>query len=171
MSAKDGFEGFGPFGGRHGRAFGPGFRVGRGLMEPAILGALSVKPMHGYEIITYLEERSRGIWRPSAGSIYPTLQLLEEKGLVISKEESGKKVYHLTDEGKKEADQASKLRAAMGENLSSHFHELKQSRRQLDGIMHAIQAIYRHGSDEQKSRLVKAINAFQDELERIRSGE
>lgn len=80
-----------------------GFRARRGDMSPIILQLLLDKPMHGYEVISKLEEKSEGAWRPSAGAIYPTLQMLEEQGLVVSKEESGKKVYSLTEDGIKQA--------------------------------------------------------------------
>jgi hypothetical protein len=61
-----------PFGGR-----GGGPRVRRGDVRAAILTLLVERPMHGYEMIQELEARTNGVWRPSAGSIYPTLQLLE----------------------------------------------------------------------------------------------
>jgi DNA-binding PadR family transcriptional regulator len=61
-------------------------------------------PAHGYEVIRRLEERSGGLWRPSAGSVYPTLQLLEEQGLLTSREDGGKRVYELTDEGRAEIE-------------------------------------------------------------------
>ncbi len=70
----------------------------------ALLTALLDGPAHGYEVIRRLEERSGGVWRPSAGSVYPTLQLLEEEGLLSSREDGGKKVYDLTDTGRAEAD-------------------------------------------------------------------
>jgi DNA-binding PadR family transcriptional regulator len=56
--------------------------------------------MHGYQIIQELSERSGGSWRPSPGSVYPTLQLLEDEGLVTGEESAGKRVYRLTDAGK-----------------------------------------------------------------------
>jgi DNA-binding PadR family transcriptional regulator len=56
--------------------------------------------MHGYEMIKALEERSHGFYTPSAGSIYPTLQMLEDRGLVTGAEVEGKKVYSITEEGK-----------------------------------------------------------------------
>ncbi len=80
-----------------------GRRAPKGDLEPIILGLLKEKPMHGYEIIRTLEERSHGMWRPSAGSVYPILQLLEEKELVTGQEEHGKKVYSLTNKGESEA--------------------------------------------------------------------
>jgi DNA-binding PadR family transcriptional regulator len=76
----------------------------RGDIRQALLRALADGPAHGYEVIRRLEERSEGLWRPSAGSVYPTLQLLEEQGLLTSREEGGKRVYELTDEGRAEVE-------------------------------------------------------------------
>ena len=59
--------------------------------------------MHGYQVIRELEARSGGRWRPSAGSVYPTLQQLEDEGLVRSEEVDGRRTYTLTDEGRKAA--------------------------------------------------------------------
>ncbi len=56
--------------------------------------------MHGYEMIKEIEERSGGYWKPSAGSIYPTLQLLEEQGLIVGEDADGKRLFSLTDEGR-----------------------------------------------------------------------
>jgi DNA-binding PadR family transcriptional regulator len=90
--------------GRHemsrGRGHGRGrHRVRRGDVRSAILALLYDRPMHGYEMIQELEERTGGRWRPSAGSIYPTLQLLEDEGLVSAEEVEGRKVFSLTDSG------------------------------------------------------------------------
>jgi len=88
---------------RGGRGHGRGrHRVRRGDVRSAILALLDDRPMHGYEMIQELEERTGGRWRPSAGSIYPTLQLLEDEGLVTAEEVDGRKVFSLTDSGKKE---------------------------------------------------------------------
>jgi DNA-binding PadR family transcriptional regulator len=78
-------------------------RVRRGDVRSAILALLDDRPMHGYEMITELEERTGGRWRPSAGSIYPTLQLLEDEGLVSAEEVEGRKVYSLTEAGQEAA--------------------------------------------------------------------
>jgi DNA-binding PadR family transcriptional regulator len=61
--------------------------------------------MHGYEMIKEIEERSGGYWRPSAGSIYPTLQLLEEQGLIAGEETGGKRLFSLTDDGRAAIDE------------------------------------------------------------------
>lgn len=76
----------------------------RGNVRAAILALLVERPMHGYEMIQELEARSDGIWRPSAGSIYPTLQLLEDEGLVKSEEVEDRRRYSLTNAGRAEAD-------------------------------------------------------------------
>jgi DNA-binding PadR family transcriptional regulator len=93
--------------GRHeGRGRGR-HRVRRGDVRSAILALLDDRPMHGYEMIQELEERTGGRWTPSAGSIYPTLQLLEDEGLVTPEEVDGRKVYSLTDAGKEAAPERS----------------------------------------------------------------
>jgi DNA-binding PadR family transcriptional regulator len=74
--------------------------IRRGEIRPLILAVLTVKPMHGYEVIQALETRSGGRWRPSAGSVYPTLQLLADEGLVTSAEVDGRRTYTLTDAGR-----------------------------------------------------------------------
>lgn len=70
-----------------------------GEVKFVILRLLREKPRHGYEIIKALEERLAGCYTPSAGTVYPTLQLLEDQGYVRVVEENGKKVYHITPEG------------------------------------------------------------------------
>ena len=61
--------------------------------------------MNGYQIIQEIAERSGGVWKPSPGSIYPTLQLLEDEGLVTGEERDGKRVYTITDAGRAELEE------------------------------------------------------------------
>lgn len=91
----------------HGRG---GQSVRRGNVRPAILAVLREQPMHGYQVITELETRTGGRWRPSAGSIYPTLQLLEDEGLVTSEVIEGRRTYSLTDAGRTAADETPLVR-------------------------------------------------------------
>jgi DNA-binding PadR family transcriptional regulator len=86
----------------HGRG---GRSVRRGNVRFAILSVLQDGPMHGYQIITELETRTRGVWRPSAGSVYPTLQLLEDEGLLTSAEVEGRRTFSLSDAGRKAAEE------------------------------------------------------------------
>jgi DNA-binding PadR family transcriptional regulator len=73
----------------------------RGDLKYIILQYLKDKPSHGYEIIRALEERFHGLYVPSPGTVYPTLQMLEELGYVTLVEQEGKKVYTITEEGRK----------------------------------------------------------------------
>jgi DNA-binding PadR family transcriptional regulator len=72
-----------------------------GELKFIILRLLKEKPRHGYDVIKALEERMWGCYTPSAGAVYPTLQLLEDQGYVRSAETEGKKVYHITPEGER----------------------------------------------------------------------
>jgi hypothetical protein len=81
-----------------------GTRMGRGDVRAAVLALLAEHPMHGYQIIHEIEERSNGSWKPSAGSVYPTLQMLADEGLITAEEANGKKTYSLTDAGRAEAE-------------------------------------------------------------------
>jgi len=83
---------------------------GRGDVKFALLELLQERPMHGYEMMKALEERSGGFYAPSAGTIYPTLQLLEDRSLVTVQELEGKKIYSITDAG----------RAFLGERQERH---------------------------------------------------
>ncbi|MFM9877180.1 MAG: PadR family transcriptional regulator [Rhodoglobus sp.] len=78
-------------------------RMGRGDIRTAILVALTEEPMHGYQIIQSIEKSTRGAWKPSPGSIYPTLQLLADEGLVTAEQVGERKVYSLTEAGREAA--------------------------------------------------------------------
>ena len=110
----------GPRGGRGGRGhhrgrggpFGPwgpgggrGPRARRGDVRAALLVLLAEEPRNGYGLIQEIESRSEGVWRPSPGSVYPALQLLEDEGLIRSEERDGRSVLTLTDEGRKHVEE------------------------------------------------------------------
>ncbi|UOQ89359.1 PadR family transcriptional regulator [Agromyces endophyticus] len=78
-------------------------RMARGDVRAAVIALLAEQPMHGYQIIQEIESRSGGSWKPSAGSVYPTLQLLADEGLIEASELQGRKTYSLTDAGRDEA--------------------------------------------------------------------
>src|SRR3954468_9651682 len=130
-------------GGRgHGR-----HRVRRGDVRSAILALLDDRPMHGYEMIQELEERTGGRWTPSAGSIYPTLQLLEEEGLVTAEEVEGRKVYSLTETGKEAApDRTEGGRPwEQGDEDSPRF----EARKEMFKLMGAAKQVARADDEEQ----------------------
>ncbi len=75
-------------------------RARRGDVRAAILALLAEQPRNGYQIMQELEQRSRGMWRPSPGSVYPALQQLQDEGLIRDEAEGGSRTYHLTDAGR-----------------------------------------------------------------------
>jgi DNA-binding PadR family transcriptional regulator len=149
------------------RGFGPVRRMRRGDVRGEVLAALAEGPAHGYEIIRRLEEKSGGFWRPSPGSVYPTLQLLEEAGLVRSTEQEGKRTYELTDEGRAEAEQ----RAAQGgppwaddtPEMRTRF-EVRKAVGQLH--MAAVQ-VASAGSEDQIERAIAVLHQARQSLYQI----
>jgi DNA-binding PadR family transcriptional regulator len=155
--------GFGP-GGRGGRRGGHGRRGRRGDVRAAILVLLAERSMHGYEIIQEVAERSQDLWKPSPGSVYPTLQLLVDEALIVSTESEGsKKLFALTDAGKEAAEKVAtppweeiaedvgpahlNLRAAVGQLFgavaqSAHAANEEQQQRILDIVNNARREIY-----------------------------
>ncbi|SEG94113.1 Transcriptional regulator PadR-like family protein [Nonomuraea solani] len=95
MNARRSPGGRGPTG----RFFGPG------ELRLAVLALVAEQPGHGYQVMSRLADRFNGTYEPSAGSIYPTLQLLEDEGLVRVEPEEGRKVYHVTGEGRRTAEE------------------------------------------------------------------
>src|SRR3954469_6544354 len=103
-----------PFGGFGGRGFGGLGFGGRGFggrgkkrkrfrhadVRAAVLVLLDEDPMHGYQLIQEIEERSGGLWQPSPGSVYPVLQQLEDEGLVRIEQTEGRKVASLSEAGR-----------------------------------------------------------------------
>jgi len=148
----------------YGRQFGRGGpRARRGDIRAAVLALLAEEPMHGYEMIKEIEERTNGLWRPSAGSIYPTLQLLEETGLIEGEDQDGKRRFSLTDEGRKAAEgRSGKLPweqvsadADLGEvNLRESFLALRA----------AVLQVGRAGSEDQRTRARDALDAARKQV-------
>jgi DNA-binding PadR family transcriptional regulator len=99
---RGGRRGFGPPGFDR-MFFGPGRKAGRGDIRATILALLAEGPMHGYQIIQEVSERTGGAWRPSPGSVYPTLQQLEDEELVHTVHSNGRRVFELTDTGREQA--------------------------------------------------------------------
>src|SRR5690242_13923261 len=80
-----------------------GPRARRGDIRSGILALLAEQPRNGYQIMQELEQRSRGMWRPSPGAVYPALQQLEDEGMVSAESAGGGRVFSLTARGRAEA--------------------------------------------------------------------
>jgi DNA-binding PadR family transcriptional regulator len=115
-----------------------------------ILDAVSQQPRHGYEIISAIEERSAGTYRPSPGVVYPTLQMLEELGHTRVEEREARKVYAITAEGKRDlADHVEDVRdfyEAAGEGSWEDFaEELRDLTRRVGRMFKSIGRSARRG--------------------------
>lgn len=134
-----------------------GTRASRGEVRSAILALLAERPMHGYQIIGEIEERSRGSWKPSAGSIYPTLQLLADEGFISAEESNGRKIYSLTEAGRAEvagAD-ASSLWESGGPAAGPGFAALPKAGVEL---AQAASQVGRTGSPKQVQEAVRVLD-------------
>ncbi|MET1019927.1 MAG: PadR family transcriptional regulator [Microterricola sp.] len=133
-----------------------GSRVSRGDVRAAVLALLVEQPMHGYQIIREIEERSGGSWKPSAGSVYPTLQLLADEGLISAEESNGRKTYALTEQGRVEAAKAGAAPwTTAGAGESSAFTALPKAGIELAQV--AAQ-LGRTGSPEQVQQAVTVLD-------------
>ncbi|MFI1017679.1 PadR family transcriptional regulator [Streptomyces sp. NPDC020965] len=154
--------GGGPFGGGRGHGGGRG-RARRGDVRASILALLTDRPMHGYEMIREIGERSGGAWKPSPGSVYPTLQLLEDEGLITSASEGGKKLFTLTESGRAEAEagpDAPWEDAGRGVDWET-VNEIRQAGW---GLMEAFGQVWKTGSAEQRTKAVEVINEARKKL-------
>ncbi|NTW29291.1 MAG: PadR family transcriptional regulator [Coriobacteriia bacterium] len=140
-------------------------RARRGDVQTAILGLIAEKPMHGYQILQELAERSGGVWKPSPGSVYPTLQLLEDQGLLTSEQAGGKRVFSLTDEGRaKVAEQSGE---APWDEFASEIERLSPSREAITGLMVATSQVLHAGSPEQVRKMVEVLGETRKSIYRI----
>lgn len=129
-----GMRGHRPFGrGGPGWERGCGPRARRGDVKFFILEILAEGPRHGYDIIAALEQKSGGRYRPSPGSVYPTLQLLEDGGFATAESVSGKRVYTITDAGRallKDRPAESSIGADESTHIWVSFNKLAEAVRQ-----------------------------------------
>jgi DNA-binding PadR family transcriptional regulator len=118
----------------------------KGDLKYVILDQLKDKPAHGYEITRNLEERSFGFYTPSAGSVYPILQLLQDMGYLTSAEQDGKKVYTITPAGRQFLDEQretterikKRTRSWMGADSREYLRDLRQTMIEAHGLGHLI---------------------------------
>lgn len=152
----------GPWGGR-GRGRGRGRRPN---VRAAVLALLTERPMHGYEMIQEIDSRTGGAWRPSPGSIYPTLQLLEDEGVIAaSTEESsgGRKRFTVTEAGRAEATEAAQTPAwaDVAQGSVSSWHDIRDSGAQA---MNALRQVMMNGTDDQRERAAQVLDETRRKL-------
>ncbi len=153
-----------PFGARY--LFRRRGRMKRGDVRAGILALLAEQPRNGYQIMQELESRSRGMWRPSPGSVYPALQLLEDEGMVRAQEGAGGRVFELTEKGRKVVDEQAEQ--APWESAASHADDKSFELFGLAGqIGAAASQVLQTGNEAQIAEARKTLIATRRALYRI----
>lgn len=146
--------------GRRGR--GGRSRVSRGDVRAAVLALLTEEPMHGYQIMQELADRSNGAWQPSPGSIYPSLQQLADEGLVSSHDQDGRKIFELTDAGQTSAAEATQVTPPW-ERLAgaAGFIDLRQA---MASVGAAAKQVATNGTEEQVEKAAEILTETRKHL-------
>jgi DNA-binding PadR family transcriptional regulator len=142
----------------YGRGGRGGPRARRGDVRAAVLALLAERPMHGYEMIKEIEERSEGAWTPSAGSIYPMVQLLEDEGLIRGEESDGKRRFTLTDAGRTEqeekAEEVTPWDAVRAGAPTGHL----QLRESIGKLFAAVKQVGQAGDEDQRKQVTELLD-------------
>jgi DNA-binding PadR family transcriptional regulator len=137
----------------------------RGDIRTALLAILAEESGHGYDVIQRLEEKTSGAWRPSPGSVYPTLQLLEDEGLTRSGEHDGKRVYEITEQGREEAtrriEEAGGTPWEIAGRNDTRVGEFRNAVRQL---LVASKQVSASGNQEQVERMLDILKRARKEI-------
>jgi DNA-binding PadR family transcriptional regulator len=125
--------------------------------------------MHGYEMIQLIAERSQNLWRPSPGSVYPTLQLLVDEGLLVARESEGsKKLFELTDEGRAAAD---KIETPPWQEIADGWKDEEPGhvnlRSAVTQLMGAVAQFAYTSNDERQQRIIDIVNNARREIYQI----
>lgn len=150
---------WGSFGRRHGG------RMRRGGMQTAILALLAEQPMHGYQIIQELGNRSGGAWTPGAGSVYPTLEQLEAQGLITGVQQDDKRVYTITDKGRELAEEhRAHGRGAPWDEAAEAPGPHAELGKSVFALMSAVQQVGKTGTDEQVAKVVELVDGVRKQV-------
>jgi DNA-binding PadR family transcriptional regulator len=157
--------GFGPGGGPRGGRRGGG-RGKRGDVRAAILKLLTERPMHGYEMIQEISERSQQLWKPSPGSVYPTLQLLVDEGLIVATESEGsRKLFDLTDDGRATVE---KIETAPWDEITEGADPAAVNLRSAVGqLFGAVRQAAHAATGDQQQRVIDIVNNARREIYQI----
>lgn len=161
-------------GGRRGRSgwsrrFAQGWgdeqRTPRGDIKYILLALIAEQPRHGYQLIKELEARQAGFYRPSPGSVYPTLQLLEEGGYLTSEQLEGKRIYTITDSGRQLlAERDNAVDPIDRGERQQQLIGLKDAITELSG---AVMQVARSGNLERMGRVREILNRVKREIYNI----
>jgi len=135
-------------------------KVRRGDVRAAILDVLAVEPMNGYQIIQQIAERSHGAWKPSPGSVYPTVQQLEDEGLVEGRDAEGRRLLQLTESGRRYVEEHPEELAATWRTFDEpgaderESHDLKPV---IGQVMSAVWQVVVSGTAQQRAEAAEIL--------------
>jgi DNA-binding PadR family transcriptional regulator len=152
-----------PIGSRHGRPFR------RGDFKYILLRHLKEKPSYGYEVIRAIEERFHSFYIPSPGSVYPTLQMLEEMGYITAAEKDGKKIYYITAEGEEYLESEKESGDRISRQMKRWWNpenadDIMNTMREFEGLAGLIREKVRHADAEKLSRIRKSVSHAYEEI-------
>jgi DNA-binding PadR family transcriptional regulator len=171
-----GFGPFGPGGDPRGPGFGHGFgprggrgrgRAARGEIRAAILLLLAERPMHGYQVISELAERTEGAWRPSPGAVYPALSLLADEGLVVLTDDGGRRLASLTEAGTRYVEEHREELGTPWERAGEGRSHRRELRTAVGALMGAVEQVARTGTPDQAARAVALLDAARRDVYRL----
>jgi DNA-binding PadR family transcriptional regulator len=144
----------------------------KGDLKYVILDLLKEKPRHGYEVIRELEEMSHGLYTPSPGAVYPTLQMLEEMGYAEATERDGKKIYTITEEGLKfleeRQDSADEVRSHIKHKWSfKNIGKMAMMMKEYHALEHLLSQVLRSQDAEKMRRIRQILSDAYKEIEAI----
>lgn len=160
--------------GRRGRGRGSGgrSRAGRGDVRAAILLLLDEQPMHGYQIIQEIGERTQGAWTPSPGAVYPAIGLLTDEGLVATTADGGRNLASLTEAGRTYVEAHAEALGNPWESAAGRGHQRRHElRRGVEALTGAARQVGRVGTDPQVTAALAALETARREIYLILAGE
>jgi DNA-binding PadR family transcriptional regulator len=141
-------------------------------VRAAILALLAEEPRHGYAVMTELAARSGGLWRPSPGSVYPVLQQLQDEALVASRDADGRKVFELTDAGRRYVEEhAEELREPWQVADQGPRTRVQSLMRATAALGAAVEQVARHSDDEQAAQALAVLEDARRAMYRILAGD
>jgi DNA-binding PadR family transcriptional regulator len=144
----------GPFGrGPRGRG-----RRRRGDVRLAVLRLLAEEPRNGYQLMQTIEERSEGQWRPSPGSMYPTLSQLEDEGLIHSAQADGARQFQITDAGREALEERAGEPDPWSPQPDADAHAMSELGPLMLGIGKAVWQVASVGDESQRSRAAELLS-------------
>jgi len=137
-------------------------RARRGDVRAAILDVLQGEPLNGYQVISAISERSGGAWKPSPGSVYPTISQLEDEGLVEADDERGRRTLRLSDAGRDYVAANADELAGVWEPFAAPEREEGRGdyanlKPEIGQVMNAVWQIITTGTDQQRRDAVDVL--------------